>query len=124
MTSTTSTNRPNPEARVRREVTRRRFLQGALAAGGATALDPGFFRNAAFAGPPLGAADRIIVLVEQDGGNDGLNTVVPIGDGTYYSRRGTAANATTAGAATASASPPVSHSRSARGSASTRTSPT
>jgi uncharacterized protein (DUF1501 family) len=98
MTARTATRRLDADARVRRELTRRRFLQGALATGGATALDPGFFRNVAFAGPPLGPTDRILVVIEQDGGNDGLNTLVPVGDATYYTRRGTAANATTAGA--------------------------
>lgn len=84
--------------RARRELSRRRFLQGALMAGGAAALDPGFIRNAAFAGPALGVRDRIFVLIELSGGNDGLNTVVPIGNSAYYSRRGTATNATTPGA--------------------------
>ena len=80
--------------RARRELSRRRFLQGAVMAGGAAALDPGFIRNAAFAGPALGVRDRIFVLIELSGGNDGLNTVVPIGNSAYYSRRGTATNAT------------------------------
>ena len=40
----------------RREFSRRRFLQGALAAGSAAAVDPKFLfgANPAFAGPPLG----------------------------------------------------------------------
>ncbi len=29
-------------------------------------------------------AERILVVVELSGGNDGLNTVVPYGDETYY----------------------------------------
>lgn len=83
--------------RARRELSRRRFLQGALAAGGAGALDASLFGRLAFAGPPLGAGDRILVVIEQDGGNDGLNTLVPVGDPAYYARRGTATNATTPG---------------------------
>jgi uncharacterized protein (DUF1501 family) len=76
-----------PEGR-RREVSRRRFLQSALAVGGVAALDPRFFGDAAWAGPPLGPNDRILVLVELSGGNDGLNTLVPRSNGTYNSVRG------------------------------------
>ena len=32
-------------------------------------------------------ADRILVLVQLDGGNDGLNTVVPFEDDEYYQVR-------------------------------------
>ena len=35
-----------------------------------------------------GAADRVLVLVELKGGNDGLNTVVPYADNGYYALRG------------------------------------
>ena len=45
-----------------------------------------------FADPPEGAGphwDRILVLVELAGGNDGLNTVVPFSDDRYYSLRPT-----------------------------------
>ena len=31
--------------------------------------------------------DRVLVIVELSGGNDGLNTIVPHGDDTYYSLR-------------------------------------
>lgn len=84
--------------RARREFSRRRFLQGALAAGGAAALDASVLRGVAMAGPALGVRDRIFVLIELSGGNDGLNTLVPVGDGAYYTRRGTATNVRTAGA--------------------------
>ena len=73
-----------------REFSRRRFLQAAVAAGSATAVDPfSLFGGggSAFAGPPLGPTDRILVLVELDGGNDGLSTLVPFTDGNYYSLR-------------------------------------
>ena len=32
--------------------------------------------------------DRTLVLVELKGGNDGLNTIIPYSDGTYYEKRG------------------------------------
>jgi len=43
----------------------------------------------AFAAAPAGAADyrRLLVLIELKGGNDGLNTVVPYADPTYYALR-------------------------------------
>ena len=46
--------------------------------------------------PPIVAApaprwDRILVLVELNGGNDGLNTVVPYSNRTYYRLRPTLA---------------------------------
>ena len=81
-----STTDPSPEG-----VARRRFLQGALALGGATAAVPTFLDGLALAGPPLGPTDRIIVSVFLSGGNDGLNTVVPADDGLYASRRGSLA---------------------------------
>jgi uncharacterized protein (DUF1501 family) len=87
MTMPTTIETATPERR-RREVSRRRFLQSALAVGGVAALDPKFFGDAAWAGPPLGPNDHILVLVELAGGNDGLNTLVPRSNGTYNSLRG------------------------------------
>jgi len=66
-----------------KSVNRRRFLKGtsALAAVGL----PSWARNA------IGSADseddRILVVVELSGGNDGLNCVVPYGDDAYYRQR-------------------------------------
>lgn len=74
--------------------TRRRFLQ-ALGAGvgGGVALGtfgedliPGEVREA-FAGTPIGPADGIVVTIMLYGGNDGLNTLVPFGNGKYYDQR-------------------------------------
>jgi len=61
-------------------IDRRLFLKSAAAA----AALPAFFSRAAFAAP---AGDRILVLVQLDGGNDGLNCVVPYGDDAYYRAR-------------------------------------
>lgn len=70
-------------------LTRRRFLQGAGAIGAGAALSstmPGWAREA-FAAPPVGDDEGILVVVMMGGGNDALNTVVPYTDGSYYSRR-------------------------------------
>ena len=58
---------------------RRGFLAGA----GAAALLPAVLPFAAQAGATDPAADRVLVLVELAGGNDGLNTVVPYADPAY-----------------------------------------
>ncbi|HET6569466.1 MAG TPA: DUF1501 domain-containing protein [Rhodothermales bacterium] len=39
----------------------------------------------------LVASDRVLVLVQLSGGNDGLNTVIPVGNDIYYQRRPTIA---------------------------------
>jgi uncharacterized protein (DUF1501 family) len=68
---------------------RRDLLKGALlgsglglVGGGAT---PVVFSNPAQAAKPAG--ERILVVVELSGANDGLNTVVPYGDDAYYKAR-------------------------------------
>lgn len=45
------------------------------------------FPDLAFAAAPQAAYRRLLVLIELKGGNDGLNTVVPFADETYYSLR-------------------------------------
>lgn len=75
--------------------TRRGFLQaiGAGVIGGAALgtlgemLVPGDLRDA-FASTPIGPTDGILLTVMLYGGNDGLNTVIPYGNGLYYSQRG------------------------------------
>ena len=68
-------------------LSRRAFLQGALAAGALGVAMPSWATEA-FGATPLGPNDGILVVVLMGGGNDGLNMVVPYQDGAYYSRRG------------------------------------
>ncbi len=68
--------------------TRRRVLGGLLAGLGLPALSgAGLFPAIARAAAGSGADDRILVVLELSGGNDGLNTVVPYGDDAYYRLR-------------------------------------
>jgi uncharacterized protein (DUF1501 family) len=73
---------------------RRRFLQlvglgvgaGALAGPASSLLDlslPGL-DPAVWAAGPTGPNDGVLIVIGMFGGNDGLNTVVPINDQTYY----------------------------------------
>lgn len=73
-----------------RSLSRRRFLQ-ALTATAGVAVVPPWMAEMAEAAAPIGPGDGVLVLVTMGGGNDGLNTVVPIADGTYYDRRGSLA---------------------------------
>ncbi len=73
-----------------RSLSRRRFLQAMTAATG-VAMVPTWLADAAEAAVPIGPGDGVLVLVTMGGGNDGLNTVVPITNGTYYDRRGSLA---------------------------------
>src|SRR5258708_5084557 len=76
------------------ELTRRRFL--GLGAGAALAgatlplLSPSMLREALAAGGAPAGTHKLLVMF-LSGGNDGLNTVVPYGIGTYYSKRPTIA---------------------------------
>ena len=74
-----------------RSTGRRRLLKGALAGVGAQAFSPiivpGMFSNIAHAAAESPASDRILVVLELSGGNDGLNTVVPYADDAYYRHR-------------------------------------
>ena len=78
-------------------VSRRRFLQYALA--GATVAGAGVsfgFRDAFGAGSGA-PTDRILVIVELLGGNDGLDTVAPVDSGRYRDLRGGIAVTASAG---------------------------
>lgn len=48
-------------------------------------------RPAASPASPASGSDRLLVVLEMPGGNDGLSTVVPYGDGAYYDARPTVA---------------------------------
>jgi len=64
---------------------RRTFLQSSLSAAGLLGIAS---PSVAFAAPPGGASYRnLLVLIELQGGNDGLNTVVPYADPAYYALR-------------------------------------
>jgi uncharacterized protein (DUF1501 family) len=72
-------------------LTRRQFLgsgagMSAVALGGAL---PGLFVRAADDAAKAGRTDRVLVVVELTGGNDGLNTVIPFEDDLYHKARPT-----------------------------------
>src|SRR3954453_21918244 len=67
---------------------RRRFLQLVGAGAGAAAVaSPLLSALEAYAAPPVAANEGILVLIMMEGGNDGLNTVVPTGESRYYALR-------------------------------------
>lgn len=65
----------------------RRAVLMALAAGASLAMLPEWMTKAAYAAEPLGADEGVLVVIQLGGGNDGLNTVIPTGNGTYYDKR-------------------------------------
>lgn len=83
-----------------RAYTRRAFLQHGTLFASAALTVPAFLQNAAFALPrpapgldsiPGVDEDRVLVVIQLSGGNDGLNTVVPFRDDAYYNARRTIA---------------------------------
>jgi uncharacterized protein (DUF1501 family) len=64
-------------------IPRRDFLRGGLALSAAAGL-PSLFARALHA---AGEGDRVLVLLQFSGGNDGLNTVIPFEDDLYYRAR-------------------------------------
>ena len=70
---------------------RRFFLQGSLMAGAAAGLTASSGIFDAVSAAPLQHADRILVTVFLNGGNDHLNTVIPAEDGAYHDARGSLA---------------------------------
>ena len=75
-------------------LSRRRFLQGALATAGVASLSSTVFARGAFGATPIANSEGVLVIVMLGGGNDGLNTLAPI-SGTdrsrYQTLRGTLA---------------------------------
>ncbi len=76
--------------------TRRAFIQHGVMLASAAVTVPSFLHGAAtaLAQAPSGLSSipgtdegRILVVIQLGGGNDGLNTVVPFGDGAYYNAR-------------------------------------
>ena len=65
--------------------TRREILRAGLAGVGAASMPMVFSSPAAAAN--AAASNRILVVLEMSGGNDGLNTLVPYGDDAYYRHR-------------------------------------
>ena len=75
------------------KTSRRNLLRAGL---GATAVAcagrvPLFIQESVAAMPSSNTDGRILVVIELEGGNDGLNTVVPFGDDIYYRSRPTLA---------------------------------
>lgn len=77
-------------------LSRRRFLQLALAAGAVAAVPTQLWGRDRALAAPLGPADGVLVVVLMGGGNDGTSTVVPIGDPDYAKKRGSLALASEA----------------------------
>ena len=70
-------------------MTRRRFLQLALASGVVAATPPVLLAGAReVEAAPLGASDGVLIVVLMAGGNDGLNTLIPFNDGAYHDAYG------------------------------------
>lgn len=80
-----------------RPIDRRTFIRRGVAFVGAGAVTPPAFLRAVFdeETQPLTAASavqaqasrHVLVILQLAGGNDGLNTVIPVGDRTYYEAR-------------------------------------
>lgn len=68
---------------------RRRMIKSALAAIALNGVAPSLMVRTASAAAASTNSDRILVVVELSGGNDGLNTVIPYGDDNYYRLRPT-----------------------------------
>src|SRR5688500_16993059 len=70
---------------------RRLFLKRTLQAGAVLPLAGSTMvarpLGASFFARPAAIGDRVLVLVNLNGGNDGLNTLIPIDDPAYYNAR-------------------------------------
>jgi uncharacterized protein (DUF1501 family) len=68
-------------------VKRNAFLLGAASGVALVGLDKGMFSRALAQTATGTAGDRVLVVVNFQGGNDGLNTVVPFAQQAYYKYR-------------------------------------
>lgn len=66
--------------------TRRTFIKQAGLATAGTMLIPGFLKSLQ-GNPPLPEGNKIVVIIQLSGGNDGLNTIVPYTNDLYYKFR-------------------------------------
>lgn len=80
-----------PSERFPGQVSRRLFLQGAVASAGALTVLPSWFDPLAAAATPVGPTDGILVVIQLGGGNDGMNMLPPRGDARYGQLRGSLA---------------------------------
>ena len=83
----TANNRRFSSTLTRREILRRGMAGISLAGLSGTVLAPSLIGQAAHAAAAAQANEKILVILELSGGNDGLNTVVPYGDDAYYRHR-------------------------------------
>ena len=68
-------------------IKRRDFLKnGALAAAG-TFMVPQFLKALGNSGLPNDTGQKIVVIIQLSGGNDGLNTIIPVRNDIYYKAR-------------------------------------
>lgn len=70
------------------ELSRRRFLTALLASAAGAAALPAWMAAPAWAADPVGDDEGILVVIMMGGGNDGMNTVCPVGDPRYHDLRG------------------------------------
>ncbi len=74
---------PGPTIFERNPFSRRRFMQYGAVGTGIVAVSPYLTKLRAFAAPPVGAHQGILVTINLAGGNDGLNMVIPYSDPHY-----------------------------------------
>lgn len=65
---------------------RRNWIKQSTLATAGTLMVPRFLKAAA-QGLPAGEGDRILIMVQLSGGNDGLNTIIPVKNDLYFTKR-------------------------------------
>jgi uncharacterized protein (DUF1501 family) len=68
-------------------IRRRTFLKNSSVAAAGTLLLPQFLQALGFKQQLPNAAEKILVVLQLSGGNDGLNTVIPVRNDIYYKQR-------------------------------------